>query len=203
MTKQAFIPQRGWVRALPLWFCLLLACESAKPPAPPPPASVAQALEQQPLVAKVTVVSATGRLGTMGTRREEAIYTDLVLRIDAPIRGALAQTVSVTTLGGHVGERAMQVSGHVELGAGDEAIVWLQPSSLQPFVEVLPVREGRVYALDGRPLLAVRDGGLVFGAREQVARPALVPLGTASGVSLTPQPGEALPVADAVEALRR
>jgi hypothetical protein len=178
------------------------ACESGG--GAPAPAARQAALEAPgPQVAKLTVVSAAARLGTMGTRREEALYTDLELRIDARIYGALPDRVLVTTLGGALGDRAMHVSGCPELRAGDEVIAWLEPSSLKPFVELLWVRDGRVYASDGRPLLAVQDGGLVFGGREGPARPAPVPLGKASGALLTPQPGEAMSVAEAIEALRR
>lgn len=196
---------------------LLSACETRPAPSPAPQAqqsaltataSLGSFLRKAPLVAHVEVVSATGRAGTIGTQQTEALFTDLSLKVLAPIHGP-ADPLMLTTLGGRVGEREMHVSGQVVLAAGEQAIVFVDPSvPLHPFIGgpggVLPVRDGRVYAFDGRPLVEVRAEGFVFG-RAPTALPLAPPLeaqGTATATRVLPPDVAAITVADALAALK-
>lgn len=199
-----------------LVFLLLAGCETR--PLPPSaarqqapltaPASLRAFIDQTPLVAHVKVTAATGRAGTVGTAKVEALFTDLTLQVLAPVHGT-ADTVSLSTLGGQLGERAMHVSGQVELAAEDEALVFLDPAlAPHPFVGgqrgVLPVRDGRVFSYDGRPLVEVRPDGFVFGRAPNAPppEPALEPRGTAKATRVDAPEGPPLTVAEALAALR-
>lgn len=164
---------------------VLAGCET-RPPVPVPasqqaalsaPATLGSLIARTPLVAHVKVLSAEGRPGTIGTGQTEALFTELTLQVLASIHGN-AESLVLTTLGGRVGAREMQVSGQVVLEAGDEAIVFVDPAvALHPFVGgqggVLPLKDGRVYSFDGRPLVEVRSEGFVFG--RSATAPALAP----------------------------
>lgn len=170
-------------------------------------ASLRASLDKTPLVAHVKVMTATGRSGTVGTAKTEALFTDLTVQVLARVRGT-ADVVSLTTLGGRIGERAMHVSGQVVLEAGDEALVFVDPTlSPHPFVGeqrgVLPVKDGRVFAYDGRPLVEVRADGFVFGRPPNAPppEPALVPRGTAKATRDDAPEGPALTIAAALTAL--
>lgn len=172
------------------------------------PASLRAFLDKTPLVAHVKVTTATGRAGTVGTAKTEALFTDLTVQVLTRVRGT-ADVVSLTTLGGRIGERAMHVSGQVVLEAGDEALVFVDPTlAPHPFVGdqrgVLPVKDGRVFAYDGRPLVEVRADGFVFGRAPNAPppEPALEPRGTAKATRVEAPAGPALLVAEVLAALK-
>ncbi|MDP1830067.1 MAG: hypothetical protein Q8L48_42785 [Archangium sp.] len=208
-------PRMGQRRILWSLLVLLAACET-RPPAPGSAsqqaalttATLGGLIRKTPLVAHVKVVSATGRPGTIGTQQTEAFFTDLTLQVLTSIHGA-ADSLLLTTLGGRVGARELHVSGQVVLEAGDEAIVFVDPAvSLHPFVGgqggVLPVKEGRVYAFDGRPLVEVRSEGFVFGRAPgaPALAPALEPRGTAAAARVLPPEGAALTLVEVMAALK-
>lgn len=206
-------PRMGQRRILPILLVLLAACET-RPPAPSQqaaltaPATLGTLIRKTPLVAHVRVVSATGRAGTIGAQQTEALFTDLTLQVLTPIHGN-ADSLQLTTLGGRVGERAMQLSGQVVLDAGDEAIVFVDAAvALHPFIGgqggVLPVKDGRVHSYDGRPLVEVRSDGFVFGRAPGTSplTPALEPHGAATATRVLPPEGAALTVAEVLSALK-
>ncbi|MFZ5443527.1 MAG: hypothetical protein ACOZQL_26205 [Myxococcota bacterium] len=203
-------------RLFPILFVVLTACEtrSPSPDAARQQASLTQSaslrafIDKTPRVAHVKVIAATGRAGVVGTAKNEALFTDLTLQVLAPLRGN-GDSLALTTLGGRVGERAMHVSGQVALEAGDEAIVFVDPTvALHPFVGgpggVLPVKDGRVFSYDGRPLVEVRPEGFVFGRAPDAppAEPALEAHGTAKATRVAAPEGPALSVAEVLAALR-
>lgn len=208
----------GQRRILSSLLVVLAGCET-RPLAPAPvsasqqapltaPATLGALIDKTPLVAHVKVVSATGRAGTMGSQQAEALFTDLSLQVLTPVHGN-ADSLALTTLGGRVGAREMHVSGQVVLEAGDEAIVFVDPAiALHPFVGgqggVLPVRDGRVFSFDGRPLVEVRPGGFVFGRAPGAPpqAPALEPRGTATATRVLPPEGAALTVAEVIATLK-
>ena len=195
---------------------VLAGCET-RPPVPVPasqqaalsaPATLGSLIARTPLVAHVKVLSAEGRPGTIGTGQTEALFTELTLQVLASIHGN-AESLVLTTLGGRVGAREMQVSGQVVLEAGDEAIVFVDPAvALHPFVGgqggVLPLKDGRVYSFDGRPLVEVRSEGFVFGrsATAPALAPALEPRGSATATRVLPPGGAALTGAEVISALK-
>lgn len=162
-----------------------------------------------PLVAHFKVVSEVSRQGTVGTQKAEAIFTDLTLHVLTLVHGNADQVVVLSTLGGRVGERAMNVSDQVVLSAGDEAIGFVDPTAApQPFVGgqrgVLLVRDGRVFSFDGRPLVEVNPEGFVFGRAPDAPTPApaLQPQGTARATRVLPPEGAALTTAEVLSALK-
>ncbi|MCB9629197.1 MAG: hypothetical protein H6725_17635 [Sandaracinaceae bacterium] len=106
--------------------CGLSTLAAALLPARPAHASVSEALDLRQLV------HASHEIVVGVTRSAQARYdgarivTDSVVEVEDRMRGGVAPTLRVTTLGGAVGDVGMRVEGSAHLDVGDRALLFLR-----------------------------------------------------------------------------
>ncbi len=194
---------------------VLLGCESTS--RPPPPTKVqplertapfVQLLRAAPLVVHAKVERVTGRDGTVGKAQVPAIFSDLSLRVlGHASRGEPPETLTLTVLGGQVGDRAHWVSESVRLSEGDEVLAFVDPqASPHPFIGettgVFRVIDRAVFAFDGRAVLEVGPDGLLLAQPAPPAGRLPVGQGTATGFA-EEHTGPALPIDTVLATLAR
>lgn len=139
-----------------------------------------------PVIAEVRVLSVDGERGTMGTARVPAIRSIIRMEVLRPVRGDDG-IVTIRQLGGVVGEEALHVSRAPVFRRGERYIVMLKPDEPSwPVIAALHVVDGRVFTMEGQPVVGINTRGLLLGRMGDACRTIPAPVsssGTAKVLS--------------------
>lgn len=81
--------------------------------------SDAQLIEKSPVIVRGTVISSTP------VAQGDAIWTETLLRVDAPIKGGVTGVITIRELGGILGDRITKIYGSPEYVAGEKVFAFL------------------------------------------------------------------------------
>lgn len=161
---------------------------------------LSKVLKRADFVGEVQVRRITGRDGFTGRAKVDAIWSDIEFDVGEVIKDANGSTaggnLTLSFLGGNIGDRAMHVDHLPQFQEGDRAILIVKsdekPSpTFAGQYGVLPIRDGRVHTYFGHYLAGINDRGyqVLTPAHLMPTAPAPTPMGDATGRVVKPEVG--------------
>ena len=161
MTRENFL--------IPLALCLILAMITAGH------ATTVERLDLDDLVkkARTIVVGKVTGTRTYWSADRRFILTDYSITVDENLKGQARRSVSVTTVGGKIGDLELHVSGMPVFQQGENAVVFIEQSG--SYQTVVGLGQGKFTVTNGE--VANRLGGLSF-PDGRAGNPLRMPLAT-------------------------
>jgi hypothetical protein len=112
------------------------------------------------------------------TSDHSAIVTDVVLRVEVPLKGGLraGDQVTVRREGGEVDGLGMRVAGAARFAVGEEVVAFLERRGAYTWTVGMAQGKLHVAELDGRRVVVRDTAGLAFARRVERPEPRVRPL---------------------------
>lgn len=112
------------------------------------------------LIAKSPVIVEALVLSSAAVERQGRIWTETTLAVSRNIKGATDSTITVSEIGGRIGDRLTKIFGSPEFEAGERVLLFLEPSPRGGYrtIDLFIGKFTRADTVDGQPLWTRAEG---------------------------------------------